>query len=148
MKRSHAFALIGIAAAALAGLSLSGTARFHTKCDSLAMTSNLERRFEVDVPTSELHKFNAQLVSYLEDKGFTFETSENADFLSPPDSNMKQSKYLNIKTIGCNYRTIIWSENSRAKNEFVITVHSTVFGSNNSTQRVIAELEEIISKPI
>lgn len=146
MKRRRLYIAAVTAVLAMLGLGAwSDNPRFHAKCDTLALTSNLERRLEFQVSLAEMPRFNDSLVSYLRDSGFTYETSENADYLSPPDARGNQIRFLNVKTIGCTSDHIVWSENVIREDTFIITIHRTPFGSTASASRIASDLERILS---
>lgn len=145
MKRRTIYALGAVALVGALVLSTwSASNRFHAKCDTLALASDLEARLEIRVPRSQIEAFNDRLVSYLNDSGYTFETSHSADYLSPPDAEGRQTRFHNFKTIGCTYRSIIWSENVISEEQFTITVHKTAFGSKISAGDVASDLERLL----
>ena len=135
----------GVAVMAIIALSgCSEASKFHTKCDSLAVTSRLEKRLNVIVPKYELVEFNNRLVLYLRQEGYTLETSQDSNYLSPPRQSGKQEIFRNIKTIGCNYETIIWSENVDREDQVLITVHSTIFGNSKSSEAAASDLKRLV----
>lgn len=136
-------AFVAITFAVLFGTSnYAGASLFHAKCDSLALTSSVQESLSFKVPSGQLDKFNASVVSFLDEAGFTYETSRNSDYLSPPNAAGELARFLNVKTIGCTYRTIVWSENVVNENDVSITVHRTWLGSKTSTAQVATVLRQ------
>jgi len=142
MKKRYLFGVAAVVASVVfVGLgSYSGTSPFHAKCDTLAMASNVQESFHFKVPRGQLKKFNDVVVSYLRGAGFTYETSRSDDYLSPPNAAGEQSRFLNVKTIGCTYRTIVWSENVVSESDVSVTVHRTWLGNKASAARVASDL--------
>ncbi|HEV2817650.1 MAG TPA: hypothetical protein VGW40_10585 [Allosphingosinicella sp.] len=95
-----------------------------------------------------MHSFNDALVSYLQNAGFTYQTSEDPGYRSPPDSNGVQTQFLNIKTIGCTPRAIVWSENVVSEDAFMITVHRTQNGTKASADGIASDLQRILANTL
>ena len=115
---------------------------FHLKCDTLAITSNVQEQLTFKVPRDKIYSFNDVIISYFINNGFSFQSSENPNYISPPDDSGKQNIFLNVKTIGCNYQTVVWSENVISESSVLVTIHKTWLGGNKSTARVASELRE------
>lgn len=143
MKRSHAlYAVVATLIATIVITRLLTVSAIHPKCDVLAMTSDLQNTLEFHVARNNIETFNKTLVTYLEKDGFSVETSRSPTYLSPPDANGNQELFTNIKTIGCTYRTIVWSENVIKHDEFIVTVHSSIFGNKSLSDRTSRNLRE------
>jgi hypothetical protein len=123
-----------------------GTAKFHAKCDSLALGSSYDYRMELEVDPRNLKALHRYLGRYLTRKEFTFETSTNTRYLSPPDSNGRQEIFTNIKTIGCSWRTFIWIDNVQSDKHVMITVNSTVFGDKSESLLYANDISSRITK--
>jgi len=120
-----------------------GPNSFHARCDILALTSKLDYKLEFDMEPDRQSVLVDDIAHYLDDSGFVYQSSKG-DFFSSPDSNGKQTKYLNFKVIGCNYKTIVWAENPATSRHFVLTVHQTIFGSRTSSLRRATDLKKIV----
>lgn len=144
MKKQYLYGAVTVVVLAVVlGISnYAGPSLFHSKCDTLALTSNVQETLNFKVPRGQLDKFNDSVVSYLNDAGFSYETSHSRDYLSPPNAAGDLTRFLNVKTIGCTYRTIVWSENVVNESDVSITVHRTWLGSKASAARVAADLRE------
>ena len=146
MKKKYFAVGAGIAALiAIIGIrNYSGGSLFHAKCDTLALTSSVQERLTFRVSPADISKFNDVLVGYLERERYSFQTSYANNYLSPPDSAGNMKSYRNVKTIGCTYRTLIWSENVISETEVSITVHKTWMGSKASAARVASDLRTLL----
>lgn len=137
-------ACISVVAALLSAsllLAVSKESRFHLKCDSLALTSRLDRHWILDVPPSKVKDFNTRLITFLHSHGYAYETSSTNDYLSPPDAEGRQNPFLSTKTIGCNFGTILWSENIRGATQFDVTIYKTWFGTNGRVTQFASDFE-------
>lgn len=131
-----------LAAVALCTLASCSPSRLY--CDPLMATSELDGTLRVSIPPKSADEFNRRVVAYLNGKNFSYESSASDTYLGPADEAGRMAAFRNIKTIGCTSQTIVWSENVRRADEFIITFHHTVFGDRNSTQKLLAELAETI----
>ena len=146
MSRRAIYLVGGLCLVSALALGMTSSyAPFHPKCDLLAAGSDLERRLEIDIPKSRRLDFNDQLVRYLANGEYTFQTSQDANYLSPPDAEGRQARFRNIKTIGCTFSTVVWSENVLNENQFTLTVHSTAFGSKAKADETASDLKELAS---
>ena len=143
------------AALAIAMVSTSGcdeTGTFHAKCDTLALTTELDYRLEFDVDPDDISNFNNAFVAYLKKEGFTYQTERDTTYLSLPDKHGKQTEFVNIYTMGCNLPSIISSNNVTTERRFIVTIHSSVFGNSKISTRIAKDLKMIITseakKPI
>jgi hypothetical protein len=144
-KRRFVIATGVVALIAILGIrNYSGNSLFHAKCDTLALTSSIEERLTFQVPPAQLTRFNEALVGYLGREGYSFQTSQIIDYLSPPDAAGNMKRYRNVKTIGCTYRTFVWSENVISETSVSITVHKTWLGSKASAARVASDLRALL----
>ena len=140
--------LFYIIGAAIFGASLgscSGNLMMHAKCEPLMMQSVLQYRLIFNVPASQKRRFVTKLNEYLFRNGYDFETSEDTNYLSPPDRSGVMTRFTNVKTIGCTYRSIIWSENVVRENQFIVTVHRAILGSREDAARTALELRLLAS---
>lgn len=117
---------------------------FHVKCDSLAAISNVQEQLNFKVPKNKSREFNDVILLYFQKNRFSFQSSQNPDYLTPPDETGKQTTFLNVKTIGCNFQTIVWSENVVNEADVLVTVHRTWLGNKKSSALVASELREQI----
>jgi len=105
-------------------------------------TSTLDATLRVTVAKGHADEFNRRVVAFLNDRGFSHESSASDNYLGPPDAAGRQATFRNIKTIGCTSKTVVWSENVIRAEEFIITFHHTTFGDRSSTAKLMTELAE------
>lgn len=113
-------------------------------CDPLMATSELDGTLRVTVSAGLADELNRRVVALLDSEGFSYETSASDNWLGPPDAAGRQSKFRNIKTIGCTSQSVVWSENVVRADEFIITVHHTAFGSESDSAELMADLVKAV----
>lgn len=129
--------LVPLSAALVVGFS--GCSPTQLKCQPLTANSHLRHSIRIVIPSAETSRFNQRVVAFLNSSGFTFETSSGR-ILSVPDAEGRTTEFDNFKTIGCTSKVIVWSENVARENEFIVTVHETVFGDQADASRVATGL--------
>jgi hypothetical protein len=133
--------LIILAASLTSGCG--NTSKFLAKCETLGATGRLDYTLVFDVDHRDMVDFNNAVMSYFKKQGLTYGSGVNDSYLSPPDTKGQQIRFTNFNTVGCTYRSLIWSDNVISERQFIVTISRTIFGNAEASARHARELSEI-----